>query len=389
MAIALSVVFGLLLIAAYVIKAASTGFVVDDASFSISLVCSQAVGLVLVLRRPDNRVGWIVCLLAWAMSLQEFIESYTQLAAQQQWPLTLAAWIDGKTFLWLWVGVIALFLYFPTGELPSPRWRIPARLAFAGVLFGLIVISVIPGPLLEDPPAGGPNPLNPTAVPVAVWEQVEFLNGVGLLWLVAGLVMALTSLVVRYRHSSGVQRLQIRWVVTAAVAFAAVTLVSVTVRQLRPDLLEAADVAAGLGFVLIPVSIGIAILRFHLYEIDRIVTRTFVYLVLTIVLGAVYVLAVTAARVVTEPVTGDAAVAVAASTLMVAALFQPVRRRVQDAVDRRFNRARYDAATTVQHFSARLRDDVDLESLSVELMGVIRATMQPVGALLWLRDSQA
>jgi hypothetical protein len=387
LALALSAVFLALLVTSLVIKTVATGFVLDDASLTVALLASQAIGLVLVLRRPDNRVGWIVCLLAWAMSGQDFIEAYTDLATRRGWSVTLAAWIDSKTFLLLWLGMIGLFLYFPDGRLPSPRWRIPARFAFGAVGFGLIVMTLIPGRLLEDQPAGAANPPNPTALPAHLWEPIAFVNGLALMLLVAAFLTALASLVVRYRRSVGVERLQIRWVVSAAVTFAIVTVVSLTIRQLRPEWLDITDLVSGIAFVLIPASIGVAVLRFHLYEIDRIVSRTFVYAVLTVVLGATYVLAVTLVRAVTEPLTGDAAVAVAASTLLVAALFQPSRSKVQGAVDRRFNRARYDAVATVERFSARLRDEVDLESLHAELLGVVRSTMQPATTSLWLREA--
>lgn len=383
----LSCLFLLILVTAYVLKVRSTGFIPDDGPFLLSMLTAQGVGLMLVIRRPDNAVGWIVCGLAWAMSAQELIESYTTLAAQEGWPLTLVAWINAKTFLLLWAGIIALFFYFPTGRLPSAHWRLPARLGFASVVFGAIVLSLIPGPLIEDAPPSVSNPMNPTALPAEVWQRLSFLNGVSLVLLVAALIASLAALVVRYRKSTHVERLQIRWVVAAAALFALVTLLSVGVRHLRPEWLELADVAAGFGFVLLPLSVGVAVLKYRLYEIDRIISRTVVYALLTFVLGAAYLGAVTAMRAVTAAFTGDTAVAVAGSTLAVAAIVRPARRGIQDNVDRRFNRARYDAAATVRQFSARLRDEVDVEALSVDLLGVVTATMQPSASTLWLREA--
>ena len=385
-AVVLSCLFFAVLVAAYILKIASTGFIADDAPFLLSMLTSQAVGLGLVLRRPENRVGWIVCYLAWSMSTQELIESYTTLAALNGLPVTLVAWVNGKTFLLLWAGIIALFLYFPTGRLPGPRWRVPARLSFAAVGLGLVVLSLTPGPLVEEAPLSTTNPLNPTALPPQVWERVSFLNGVALLALVSALVTALAALVVRYRRSRDVERLQIRWVVAAAALFALVTLVSVGVRRVRPEWLVPADIAAGVTFVLLPLSVSVAILRFRLYEIDRIISRTVAYAVVTVLLAALYLGCVTVAQALTAAWTGDAAVAVAASTLAVAALFQPLRRGVQSNVDRRFNRARYDATATIEGFSTRLREAVDLDTLSSDLRGVVASTMQPRSMVLWMRE---
>jgi large-conductance mechanosensitive channel len=205
--------------------------------------------------------------------------------------------------------------------------------------------------------------------------------------LLASLVAGVVWLARRFRRSRGTERLQLKWF-----AFGVAVLVGAMLTDIF--VLEPLGVAADSRvrelmywpFLLPPLSAGVAILRHRLYDIDRIINRTVVYAAVTVVLGAAYVGAITAMRMVTASFTGDTALAVAASTLAVAALFQPVRRRIQAAVDRRFNRARYDAAATIERFSTRLRDEIDLDTLSGELVEVVGTTMQPAAARLWLRD---
>jgi hypothetical protein len=244
------------------------------------------------------------------------------------------------------------------------------------IFAGPVAVAAWPqrGPALVDPAGEGP------ALPAAV----EALGGVAFpLMLVCG-VAAVLSLVVRFRRSRGVERQQLKWFVYAA----AVTLAGVLVIELVPipEGSVADDLLAVVGLVVvpsIPVAAGIAILRYRLYEIDRIVNRTLVYGLLSALLVLVY-----AAGALWLPRLldlGESELVVAASTLAVAALFQPARRRVQALVDRRFNRARYDAARTVEAFSARLRDQVDLDTLSAELLAVVDHTVQPAAASLWLR----
>jgi hypothetical protein len=201
------------------------------------------------------------------------------------------------------------------------------------------------------------------------------------------LVLAvLASVVLRFRRSQGEERQQLKWFtfVVAAEVVLIPGLGTVT-EQVAPWLGEV--VIFPLTVSLIPIAIGVAVLKYRLYDIDRVINRTLVYGLLTILLGAVYLAGVFGLGQLLNPVRGESALAVAASTLAVAALFQPARRRVQAVVDRRFNRRRYDAARTVEGFSGRLRDEIDLDTLSVELLAVVEQTMQPTAVSLWLRPS--
>jgi hypothetical protein len=198
--------------------------------------------------------------------------------------------------------------------------------------------------------------------------------------------VAVVSMVLRLRRASGVQRQQLKWLAYAAVLLASYYLLAFlytrgTIRSVPPVIDTA---VSGLGLVVVPAAIGVAVLRYRLYDIDRLINRTLVYGLLTLLLGGGYA---AVALVLGQLAGQDSSLAVAGATLAVAALFQPARRRVQAVVDRRFNRRRYDAARTVEAFSARLRDEVDLDTLSAELLAVVDQTVQPTRAALWLRPS--
>lgn len=378
-------VFAAAVIAALAWRAIAGELRVSDVLATAPMVATQTVGLLIAARRPGNRMAWMLCVMGSVLASQALLSAALVATGPDAWWFTAALWLDSKSFLLLWGAVIAVLLHFPTGTLPSPRWRPVWFGAIAALVVGVGFSAIKPGLLIEEMPAGVANPDNPTAAP-ALYEAVSFLEPVALLLLLGALISGLASLLVRYRSSDATQRLQIRWVVAACVVFVLSLLVNVAVRHLAPAWLNIADAVTGLAFTLIPVAVGVAILRHRLYDIDRVLNRTVVYAVLTVVLGVAYVLAVTAMRVLTGSLTGDSAVAVAASTLAVAAMFQPARRRIQDAVDRRFNRARYDAATTLRQFSVRLREEVDLETLRADLLAVVGTTMQPRSAGLWLRE---
>jgi hypothetical protein len=259
-----------------------------------------------------------------------------------------------------------VLLVFPDGRLPSPRWRWAAWLAGAGVAVMTLgmAASTLGDPvriaLSEEEPGGLPGLVLDVSVIAAA---VSFLA-------------ALVSLAQRWRRARGNEREQLKWVAFAA-GLALVANIVLQIFQL-PGL--------GLvGVVLVPVGAAVAILRYRLYDIDRIISRTLGYGLLTALLGLVYVAGVFVFGRLLNPGGKPSELAVAASTLAVAALFQPARRRVQAAVDRRFNRARYDAARTVAAFSARLRDQIDLDTLSTELLAVVDQTMEPTQVSFWLR----
>jgi MFS family permease len=275
------------------------------------------------------------------------------------------------------VGITALpfmFLLFPDGRLPSPRWRV---LGWAAVICGgliLVILGASPQPLVQNVPASE----NPIGAPALRSVNAEPLFSV---WLLV-LLLALISLLFRFRRARGDERQQLKWlpvgVALIVVSFLIEDLGNATLNALV-DLVAVAALSA---------AILVAILKYRLYDIDRLINRTLVYGLLTALLAGVYAGAVLVLGQLFGGVGRDPpSWAVAGATLAVAALFQPARRRIQTAVDQRFNRRKYDTAKTVETFSTRLRDEIDLDTLSAELLGVVDQTMQPSQAWLWLRPS--
>ena len=263
-----------------------------------------------------------------------------------------------------------LLLLFPHGRLPSPRW-LPFAWFVAAVYLTLSLSAALSPGALER---YYPEVAAPVRLPVAGLADVVF--GALLFGQLFLLGVCVVSLALRLRHAPAEKRQQVKWLVS--------TMATVIVVFVVSTLLIGGGVLFPL-FGLIPVSVAVAVFKYRLYDIDRLINRTLVYGLLTALLIGVYAALVFLLGGLLDPATGDSALAVAASTLAVAALFQPARRRVQELVDRRFNRRRYDAARTVERFSGRLRDQVDLDTLSAELLGVVDQTVQPASASLWLR----
>ncbi|GAC1324966.1 MAG: hypothetical protein NVSMB13_07230 [Mycobacteriales bacterium] len=343
-------------------------------------VTFPAVGLLIVSRR-GNLVGWLMVLAGLTTTAQVVTSEYGFYTLRAH-PGALPAgiwvlWVSN----WVWVpGVVILFvllpLVFPTGRLPSRRWRPVAGLA--GLLLGLLTfLAMFAGGPLNGEAANPNNPLGIDSLTAARGPLI----GVGfLLLLLCGLACAV-GLVLRFRRLKGSERAQIEWF-AYAVSLTAIALVLSFVAPGQGGLRLAAEAVSSLSLAGIAVAIGVAVLRYRLYDIDRIVSRTVAYALLTGLLVATYVGLVTLA---TRLVPSSNSVAVAGSTLAVAALFQPLRRRVQSGVDRRFNRARYDAERTVEAFSRRLRGEVDLEAVRTDLLAVVSQTLQPAGVSVWLR----
>jgi hypothetical protein len=277
--------------------------------------------------------------------------------------------------LWFW-----LLLLFPDGHLPGPRWR---GVAWLYALLGVAGIGSLA--LLPTTQPGGFNELGPIPNPLEWEAAVEVLRPVNAVAQVVATVLigaAAASMVMRLRRATGVQRQQLKWLAYAAVLLAGLYLTTYlytrgTIGSI-PVLIDTA--INGLGLVAAPAAIGTAILRYQLYDIDRLINRTLVYGLLTILLGLGYAVSV----LVFGQIAGRdrSSLAVAAATLTVAALFQPARRSLQDAVDRRFNRRRYDTARAIEGFSTRLRDELDLDALSAELRAVVDRTMEPTSVSL-------
>jgi hypothetical protein len=368
------------------ILAAANGTLQQDAGNQLLLLVGfsafMVVGALIVAHRPGNAIGWLfsaIALLAFTGQLASEYATYAYATRPGSLPgATLAAWYGS----WPWFLVLAMTLVFtpllfPDGRLLSPRWRPVAWLAgvTTAVLTALTSLRTELG-TVEDQVIVNPigvaavgNPENSPLVPALIV----------LLGVLA--TAAFGSLVLRFRRSRGEERQQLKWFTYASALLPLAGL---------DDFLPApvGDLVFGVPIVFLPVAAGIAILRHRLYDIDRLINRTLVYGLLTALLAGVYAGAVLVFGQLFGGVGGDPpSWAVAGATLAVAALFQPARRRIQQAVDRRFNRRKYDAAETIDTFGARLRDQVDLDTLSTELLAVVDQTMQPTRVVLWLRPS--
>jgi hypothetical protein len=268
-----------------------------------------------------------------------------------------------------------VLLLTPTGSLPSPRWRWWARVATAAPVVVLLAVTLLPQPLGPEYQSVA-NPLGLRALEAPLLAA----TGVALALTVLGVLVAAASLVGRFRRARGTERQQLRWVALAAAVVAlAAALVLVAMLTETPALF---GWGLGLCAAVLPLAIGAAVLRYRLYDLDRIISRTLAYGVLTVLLGGGYAGLVLGLG---QLLGQNRSLVVAGATLAVAGAFQPARRRIQQVVDRRFNRRRYDAAKTIEAFSARLRDEVDLDALTVELLGVVEQAMQPTSVSLWLR----
>ncbi|HEV3398675.1 MAG TPA: hypothetical protein VG693_05240, partial [Actinomycetes bacterium] len=331
-------------------------------------------------RRPEHPVGWLFVGIGLAGAVQLVAGNYAMAArADPALPGGDIAAVAAEELRIAGLGMVtAVMLLFPTGRLPSPRWRPMAWAGAAGLLGHLAAEGLTPG--RGEQLLGYENPFGLEGR-TGLLRLLGALEGLFLLAVLA----AIGSLVVRFRRARGVERQQLKWFVYTAVVVVAV-LVAASVAL--ADLMEHGPLGSilwGATPVALAAAVAVAVLRYRLYEIDRLVNRTLVYGLLTVLLGAVYAAGVFAAGRLLDRADGQSELAVAASTLAVAALFQPARRRVQELVDRRFDRRRYDGARTVAAFSARMRDELDLDTLSSELLAVVDRTVQPSGMSLWLR----
>ncbi|MDP9382992.1 MAG: hypothetical protein M3Q29_23220 [Chloroflexota bacterium] len=346
------------------------------------------VGAIVAWRRPTNGVGWLCLALGLLVALEDATWQYAARALEVV-PGSLpagpyAALTAQFLIAVMLVPFVLMLLIFPDGRLLSRRWRLVAWVAFAGA--GLEVLGVVAAPTLY---AGLETEIdNPTGIE-GFGNVAGTISEVGfIVWLLT-LVAAMISVFVRWRGAGGIERQQLKWFAyTVAIVAAAVFggAVSGYVSGISyPTVLIVSVAIAGIT-VGIPVAIGIAVLRYRLYDIDLLINRTLVYATLTAALGLAYLGSVVLLQAVFRTLSGqESQLAVVASTLAIAALFGPLRRRVQSFIDRRFYRRKYDARKTLEAFSAKLRDETDLEVLSDDLVGAVRETMQPAHLSLWLR----
>ncbi|MFN2525213.1 MAG: hypothetical protein ABR505_02965 [Actinomycetota bacterium] len=356
----------------------------------LAVLALAALGWVLATRRTENPIGWLFSASGATFALGTLIENYIQLSASRLTHLPAAGWFawmgQWLTPVGLWAPILLLLLLFPNGRLPSRRWR-PLAWLITAALVGLAGSGMFrPG----RPALGLANPLftRGSSVATTVGDFAWLLLGIGLLG-------AAASLLFRFGGSTGVGRQQLKWLALSAGFIVLGVAVNLATNFLAPQLRQdslltewAGAILIGVGLSSIPVTAGIAILRYRLYDIDVIINRTLVYGVLTASLLTSYLLIVVTLSRVLDPLTRDSDIAVAASTLAVAALFGPLRRRIQGFVDRRFYRAKYDAARALNAFSAGLRDEVNVAVVSSQVIGVVGQTVQPKQVSLWLRETQ-
>jgi hypothetical protein len=346
--------------------------------YVLAVVGMATVGAVLAGRRPRHPVGWLMLALGLSVTLDGVTDSYARyglLASPGAVPAVGHVRAFGDTFA-LWPACIGLILLLtPTGSPPSPRWRWWARIAVVAPV--LWQATVLGQETVRFPPFYAFR--NPFFVP-ALAAPAMALALPALTVTLLSVVVGGASLVVRFRRATGVERQQLRWVALAAVVAGAGVPVAVAGISIDSPAVVGAAVLGSAAVLCL--AIAAAVLRYRLYDLDRVISRTIAYGALTVLLGGGYAAVVLGLG---QLLPQDSSLVVAAATLAVAAAFQPARRRVQELVDRRFNRRRYDAARTIAAFSARLRDKVDLEALTAELLAVVDQTVQPTQASLWLR----
>jgi len=348
---------------------------------TMNAVTFGAVGFLIASRRPGNAIGWLFLGIGVASALQLVTGEY---ATYDRYVLhdrlvgtAVSAWVSQLAVVMLFATVPFVLMLFPDGRFGSARWPVAAWFAGTGGLLSTAAAAVSPAELSNT--VGIQNPFGAPVHGLALMV----INVLGPLPLIISLLVGVASLVMRWRGAGGEQRQQVKWVAFAAAAGFGGIILSILLSPFVGGWL--ADFAWTVGAAIVPLAAGVSILRYRLYDIDRIVSRTVSYATVTGLLVATYVGLVTAVSRFTP---SSSSLSVAASTLAVAALFQPLRRRVQTVVDQHFNRARYDAARTVEEFSLRLREEVDLEAVRDDLLAVIRQTLQPTSTMLWLRSSE-
>ena len=355
----------------HLVPASLTGWTVSNISGQVVSMAVPVTGFVLASRRPQNRIGWLFLVAGLALGLSGFSNSYA-LHALVAHPGSLPA---GQVFDWLsnWIWMIAvaalafLFLLFPTGQLRSRRWR-PAAWFAGGASALAAVCAVIAASTEWAHPFISSGPGSPAGLTAFLLVMTNVLTS-------AALLVSVVALVVRFAKSSGEERLQLKWCAAAALVLVVVFVASIWMNSAAVNILQS------LALLCLWTAIATAVLKYRLYEIDRIISRTLAYAIVTGLLVGLYAGLVLLA---THVLSVHSTVAVAAATLAAAALFSPLRRRVQRVADRRFNRARYDADTTVALFATHLKDAVDLDSVQDDLASVVQRALEPAHVSVWI-----
>jgi hypothetical protein len=370
---------------------AATGAGVD--LYGLAFLSFPAVGLLIVSRQPRNAIGWVMVGLGVCLVTAELLRAYVHFALTVEPGSLPGAELALALTLHVWIAAVGLpgtflILLFPDGRLPSPRWRPWAYFSAVAMLLSYTALTVLPGSFSESGYPGVRNPLGIDALEPIAGAVVPVVVLVPI-----AMVGCAVALVRRFRRSSGLARVQLKWLAAAggmvAATYLALMVISFLFGDPDPPWLTLVANIGILGFTLIPAAIGMAILRHRLYDIDVIINRTLVYGASTVTLTIAYLLLVAILQELLRPLSGESDLAVAGSTLVVAAIFRPVRGWIQTHVDRRFYRSKFDAQATLDKFSARLREEVDLVALTADLLTVVDQTMKPATASLWLHPSSA
>jgi hypothetical protein len=361
-----------------------------DLAVSILFIATfPTVGALIASRRPENPIGWVFC----AMSLVTTIAVLLGHYAEYSLVVERGAFPRAQTAAWAenWIWPVALspvgffLLLFPDGHPPSRRWRLVAWLLAAALAGWFVSQAFVPGPLVN---AGYESVRNPYGVE-ALGDVLKVLGSVSGFLLLGSVLASAISLLIRFRRSGGDERRQLEWVAYAGALVMLVLVIQLGVETSAPQneaLVEVFNLILTVSLCCVPVSAAIAIFKYRLYDIDILINRTLVYGALTASLALVYFGGVVSLQYALRNLTGqESQLAVVASTLAIAALFVPLRRRAQGFVDRRFYRKKYDAVKTLEEFSYKLREETDLDALNDDLVGVVRETMQPAYVSLWLR----
>ncbi len=362
------------------------GYEGAEVLFGLAFLSYAAVGALIAARQPRNPLGWLFCAVGVVFAGSEMLYAYAMNPAHPSGS-AVAAWLSA------WLGspsavtIVLILLLFPTGRFLSQAWRVVGIVAMVVAVVWAVSAALDPGPLRNADAIE-----NPVGVSAAngLLESAADVAGTTF-WVLA--LLAVVSVVVRFRRARAQERRQIKVLAVAACFAVGAIVVGISLDVVLDtdegvgDTLSALMVAGAISSF--PVAAGIAVLRHRLYDIDVVIKRTLVYGSLTTTLVATYLVLVLLFQFLLRPLAGDSDLAVAASTLAVAALFKPLRARIKAGVDRRFYRERYDASRTLEAFSARLRDELDLEALGDDLRRVVRDTMQPAHVTLWLRSSEA
>ena len=375
-------------------RANSFATLYDSMVWSVEFIVFAWVGALILSRQPQNTIGWLLMIPASLVILSALTEPFdlvhmTTPPHDPSLTFLIAVWIDYWSWMLLVFPVLLIPLLFPTGQPPSPRWRwlIIAGLGMCAFFIFFATFSADLGPSSGEL-AGTwsiPNPigfLESDAFPFVVWSAA-----LGIFT-----VLSAASLFLRYRHAAAVARQQIKWLLYACAIFAAIYVFGlwINARLVGTSIHLAWSVLFSLATLTIPIAIGIAILRYRLWDIDVIIRKTLVYGALTATLGLVFFGGVALLEGVVGRLTGteDSPVVIVISTLLIAALFAPLRRRIQDFIDRRFYRQKYNAEQALDAFASAARDETDLEALTVKLAEVVSQTMQPEQVSLWLRKGK-